>query len=77
MDNEKIIARIARNESDELLVRSGRYWNIDIIDLRWYNNNNPTRKGLRCNMKEARLLLRALQKTIGDVNEDEQKSDEN
>ena len=32
--------------------------------MRWYNNGSISRKGLRVNMKEARTLLRSLQKIV-------------
>jgi hypothetical protein len=64
MNNEKIIARIPRSATQELVVRTGEYWNISIIDMRWYNNGSISRKGLRVNMKEAKTLLRALQKIV-------------
>ena len=65
MNNEKIIARIPRSATQELVVRTGEYWNIPIVDMRWYNNGSISRKGLRVNMKEARTLLRSLQKIVG------------
>jgi len=64
MNNEKIIARIPRSATQELVVRTGEYWNIPIVDMRWYNNGSISRKGLRVNMKEARTLLRSLQKIV-------------
>ena len=65
MNNEKIIARIPRNATQELVVRTGEYWNIEIIDMRWYNNGSVSRKGLRVNMEEAITLVRALEKIVG------------
>lgn len=65
MNNEKIIARIPRSATQELVVRTGEYWNIDIIDMRWYNNGSVSRKGLRVNMEEAVILVRALEKIVG------------
>jgi hypothetical protein len=64
MKDEKIIARIPRNATQELVVRTGNYWSIDIVDLRWYNNGTPSHKGTRVNMKEAKSLLRSLQKIV-------------
>jgi hypothetical protein len=65
MNNEKIIARIPRSATQELVVRTGEYWNIEIVDMRWYNNGSVTRKGLRVNMEEAITLVRALEKIVG------------
>ena len=70
MNDEKIIARIPRNATQELVVRTGNYWNIDILDIRWYENGKVSRKGMRVNMKEAKKLLRAVQKAV-DNYEDE------
>tara|TARA_R110002020_G_scaffold180072_2_gene374003 strand:- start:3800 stop:4024 length:225 start_codon:yes stop_codon:yes gene_type:complete len=64
MNNEKTIARIARNATQELVIRTGTYWNIDIVDIRWYENGRVTRKGTRVNMKEVKSLLRALEKVV-------------
>ena len=68
MKDEKIIARIPRDANNELVVRTATYWNIDIVDMRWHENGNPTRKGLRVNLDEANTLLKALKKIIGDTN---------
>lgn len=65
MNNEKIIARIPRSATQELVVRTGEYWNIEIVDMRWYNNGTVSRKGLRVNMEEAITLVRALEKIVG------------
>lgn len=64
MNNERIIARIARSATEEIVVRRADTWNIEILDLRWYKNGNPTIKGIRCNMDEAKILLRAVQKAV-------------
>jgi len=66
MNNEKIIARIPRNATQELVVTTGEYWKIDVVDMRWFNNGTITRKGLRVNMEEAKTLLRALHKVVGE-----------
>ena len=46
MNNEKIIARIPRSATQELVVKTGEYWKIDVVDMRWHTNGNMTRKGL-------------------------------
>ena len=68
MKDEKIIARIARNVNEELVIRTFNYWNIDVVDMRWYNNGNPTRKGLRINKDELNTLNKAIRKILGDEN---------
>ena len=55
---------IARNASDEILVKRGNYWNIEVFDVRWYSNDKPTRKGIRMNIEEAKLLLKILEREL-------------
>ena len=46
MDNDdwKIIARIQRDSNNEVIVKSGKYLKLDVVDLRWFNNGKPTKK---------------------------------
>tara|TARA_R110002020_G_scaffold125802_1_gene283224 strand:+ start:415 stop:660 length:246 start_codon:yes stop_codon:yes gene_type:complete len=76
MKDEKIIVRIPRNATSELVVRTAEYWNIPIVDLRWYADGKPSRKGIRMNMDELQHLSKAINKIIeinkvnkNDVNE--------
>ena len=73
MDNDdwKIIARIQRDSNNEVIVKSGKYWKLDVVDLRWFNNGKPTKKGLRVNMEEAVLLSKARNKIVDDIDETE------
>ena len=73
MDNDdwKIIARIQRESNNEVIVKSGKYWKLDVVDLRWFNNGKPTKKGLRVNMEEAVLLSKALNKIVDDIDDTE------
>ena len=73
MDNDdwKIIARIQRDSNNEVIVKSGKYWKLDGVDLRWFNNGKPTKKGLRVNMEEAVLLSKALNKIVDDIDDTE------
>jgi|TARA_Y100000748_G_C15354766_1_gene433297 hypothetical protein len=73
MDNDdwKIIARIQRDSNNEVIVKSGKYWKLDVVDLRWFNNGKPTKKGLRVNMEEAVLLSQALNKIVDDIDDTE------
>ena len=64
MKDEKIIVRVPRNGNEELTVRTGNYWNVDIVDIRWYANGTPTKKGVRMNMKEMKDVAKALNKII-------------
>ena len=76
MKDERIIARIPRNAADEVVVRKANFWNIDIIDIRWYKDGNPTRKGIRVNMKEAKVMLQAIKKAMSDENGNEERDEE-
>ena len=58
----KTIARIARNATLECQINTGTYWKIPVIDMRWYSDGKPTRKGLRINREELPILIKALQK---------------
>ena len=73
MDNDdwKIIARIQRDSNNAVIVKSGKYWKLDVVDLRWFNNGKPTKKGLRVNMEEAVLLSKALNKIVDDIDDTE------
>ena len=73
MDNDdwKIIARIQRDSNNEVIVKSGKYWKLDVVDLRWFNNGKPTKKGLRVNMEEAELLSKALNKIVDGIDDTE------
>jgi len=55
---------IARNSTDEIIVKTGEYYNIKVLDIRWHSNNKPTRKGIRLNMEEAKKLLNVLKRVL-------------
>ena len=57
MKDEKIMVRIPRNGNEELTVRTGNYWNVDIVDIRWYANGTPTKKGVRMNIEEMNKII--------------------
>lgn len=66
MKNERIVVRIPRTATSELLVITGNYWNINVLDIRWYENGKPTKKGIRMNMDEAESLNKALRRALND-----------
>ena len=45
--------RVARNATDEIQIFSGEYWKKQVVDLRWYSDDKPTKKGIRMNLDEA------------------------
>tara|TARA_R110002012_G_scaffold299778_2_gene499067 strand:- start:1288 stop:1482 length:195 start_codon:yes stop_codon:yes gene_type:complete len=59
----EIKGRIVRNANDEVLVKRGNYWNIEVVDIRWHKNGKPT-KGIRLNTEEAKLLLSILRREL-------------
>ena len=65
-DNFETKGTIARNSTDEILVKTGEYYNIKVLDIRWHSNNKPTRKGIRLNMEEAKKLLNVLQRVLNE-----------
>ena len=73
MTDEKIIARVPRNANTEMVIKTMRYWNIDVIDIRWHENGKPTRKGIRMNYGEAITASKALNKILRDKNEQQEK----
>jgi len=68
-DKMKVVARFPRSATQELVVQQGEYWNIPVIDIRWFSDGKPTRKGVRINNDELGNLMKALKK-IGDKNVD-------
>lgn len=65
MTELEIVGRIVRNSTDEVIVKTGTYWNIEVVDIRWFKNNKPT-KGIRLNKEEAKLLLDILRRELDD-----------
>lgn len=61
-DDLSITGRIIRNEKDEVIVKTGTYWNIEVFDIRWYSNDKPSRKGIRLNKEEAEKLYEILRR---------------
>jgi len=59
--------RVIRNEKDEIIVKTGKYWNIEVLDIRWYSEDKPTRKGIRMNKEEARMLLTILKRELNET----------
>ena len=70
-DDWKIIARIQRDSNNEVIVKSGKYWKLDVVALRRFKNRKTTKKGLRVNMEEAVLLSKALNKIVDDIDDTE------
>jgi hypothetical protein len=62
----KVVGRVIRNEKDEIIVKRGIYWNIEVLDIRWFLNDKPTRKGIRLNLEEAKMLYEILRRELNE-----------
>mgnify|MGYP003650222697 CR=1 FL=1 len=69
LKDEQVRGRIPRSATDEVIVKTGRYWNVDIIDIRWYKDGKHTSKGIRVNKAE----LGHLYNILGRIADGEQK----
>ncbi len=68
MSEMPIVGRVIRDATQEVLVKRGVYWNIEVMDIRWFRNDKPTNKGIRLNMEEAKTLLNILRSELDDGN---------
>ena len=66
-DELEVIGTIVRDALMECKIKRGKYWNIEVLDIRWFKDNKPTNKGIRLNMEEAKLLLSILRREIDEV----------
>ena len=71
-DDFEVRGRIPRTATQEIKVKTGTYWNIPIVDIRWYDGDKPTRKGIRINMTE----LKHLTNILGRINDGERSRNE-
>jgi hypothetical protein len=65
-DELEVIGTIIRDANMECKIKKGKYWNIEVLDIRWYRSSKPTNKGIRLNMEEAKLLLQILRREINE-----------
>ena len=63
-DELQVIGTIIRDDTMEVKVKRGKYWNIEVLDIRWFRSNKPTNKGIRLNMEEAKTLLDILRRVL-------------
>ena len=68
-DELEVIGTIVRDAIMEVKVKKGKYWNIEVLDIRWFRNDKPTNKGIRLNIEEAKLLLSILRREIDEKSE--------
>jgi len=57
-----VVGRIVRDATTDCLIKKGKWWNIEVIDIRWFKNDKPTNKGIRLNMQEAEQLIKILRR---------------
>ena len=62
------IGRVVRNSNEEVIIQCGKYWNIDIVDIRWFKGDKPTSKGIRLNRDEAVKVLNLLRRELDEEN---------
>ena len=67
-DEFNLIGRIVRDSNNEVLIKRGTYWNVDVLDIRWFNNDKPSRKGIRLNTEEAKILYDILRREFNEEN---------
>ena len=65
-DDLEVKGIIVRDANMECKMKRGKYWNIEVLDIRWFKNDKPTNKGIRLNMEEAKLLLNILRREINE-----------
>tara|TARA_R110002073_G_scaffold57497_2_gene146026 strand:- start:930 stop:1157 length:228 start_codon:yes stop_codon:yes gene_type:complete len=63
-DDFETVGTIARDSTNDVLVKTGEYYNIKVLDIRWHSNGKPSRKGIRLNMEEAKTLLNILKRVL-------------
>ena len=63
-DELEVVGTIVRDAVLDCKVKRGKYWNIEVLDIRWFRNDKPTNKGIRLNMEEAKLLLDILRREL-------------
>ena len=64
LKDSEIKGRIARSAIDEVIIEKGKYWNIDVVDIRWYKDGKATSKGIRVNMKELVHMKNILERIL-------------
>ena len=64
LKDSEIKGRIARSAIDEVIIEKGKYWNIDVVDIRWYKDGKATSKGIRVNMQELVHMKNILERIL-------------
>ena len=64
LKDSEIKGRIARSAIDEVIIEKGKYWNIDVVDIRCYKDGKATSKVIRVNMKELVHMKNILERIL-------------
>ena len=70
MSDLKLKGRIVRDSTNEIQIYSGEYWKKEVVDFRWYQNDKPTKKGIRMNLEEARRVHAILTRILNEADID-------
>ena len=65
------IGSVVRNSDEEIVIQTGTYWNVEVVDIRWFKKDTPTGKGIRMNIDEANKVLNLLRRKLNENKEDE------
>tara|TARA_R110000824_G_scaffold196128_9_gene379205 strand:- start:2930 stop:3184 length:255 start_codon:yes stop_codon:yes gene_type:complete len=65
LKDSEIKGRIARSAIDEVIIEKGKYWGINVVDIRWYKDGKATSKGIRVNMQELVHMANILDRILG------------
>ena len=52
--------RVVRDETHQIKIHQGTYYRKQVVDIRWYKDDKPTRKGIRLNKLEFKTMLKLL-----------------
>ena len=52
--------RVVRDETHQIKIHQGTYYGKEVVDIRWYKDDKPTRKGIRLNKLEFKTMLKLL-----------------
>lgn len=67
-DELEVKGTIVRDALTECKIKRGKYWNIEVIDIRWYKSDKFTNKGIRLNIEECKKLLEILKRELNEEN---------
>ena len=65
------IGSVVRNSDEEIVIQTGTYWNVEVVDIRWFKKDKPTGKGIRMNIDEANKVLNLLRRKLNENKEDD------